>query len=353
MKAYENLSTNSAGKSPMFNCASLFAGIGGLCLGMERAGFKTAWANEFNLDCVRVYRDNFPNSNIIAGDIRELSVEGNNLTPVDVLHGGFPCQSFSGAGNRLGFEDERGKLFFEITRLIEEFGNKKPKVLLLENAPNLLIGDDGEWIETILTELQLCGYWVSKRNCLLVDTNKHCGLPQRRERLFIIATSQDYFLDNPFDYSFDIVERDNIQNFIELEEEKDDYYYLDKNNRFGSKLYEDLSNKPTYSLSQLRKTYARPVEHGFCPTLTANMGAGGHNVPFLLDVKGLRKLTETECLKLQGFPETLKLPPASEMAKSKIYQMIGNSVSPLVSELLAKLIYDYLSENLNENRMAV
>ena len=71
-------------------------------------------------------------------------------------------------GNRLGFEDERGKLFHQIIRLIEEFGNKKPKMLLLENAPNLLIGDDGEWIETILTELQLCGYWVSKRNCLLV-----------------------------------------------------------------------------------------------------------------------------------------------------------------------------------------
>ena len=80
-------------------------------MGMERAGFNTAWANELNLDCVRVYKDNFPNSNIIAGDIRELSVEGNNLAPVDVLHGGFPCQSFSAAGNRLGFEDERGKLF--------------------------------------------------------------------------------------------------------------------------------------------------------------------------------------------------------------------------------------------------
>ena len=83
------------------------------------------------------------------------------------------------------------------------------------------------------------------------------------------------------------------------------------------------------------------------------MGAGGHNVPFLLDAKGLRKLTESECLKLQGFPETFKLPPASEMAKGKIYQMIGNSVSPRVSELLAKLIYNYLSENLDENRLAV
>ena len=135
----------------------------------------------------------------------------------------------------------------------------------------MLIGDDGEWIETILTELQLCGYWVSKRNCLLVDANKHCGLPQRRERLFIVATSQDYFLDNPFDYNFDVVEKKISKILLSLKKLKS-YYYLDKDNRFGSKLNEDLSKKPNYSLSQLRKTYVRPVEYGFCPNSNRQYG---------------------------------------------------------------------------------
>lgn len=337
----------------MFTCGSLFAGMGGLCLGMERAGFKTLWANEFNEDCLTVYRANFPETNLIGGDIREISVKANNLQPVDVLHGGFPCQSFSGAGNRLGFNDERGMLFFEITRLIEEFENQKPKVLVLENAPNLMIGDNGDWIERILTELQLCGYWISKLNCVHVNALNNCGLPQRRERLFIISTSQDYFPDNPFKDHFDEVEREDIANFINLEADLQDYYYLSHDNRFGAKLYDDLKDKPKYSLSHLRKTYARPVEFGLCPTLTANMGIGGHNVPFVLDHKGLRKLTEYECLKLQGFPDDYQLPKFDEMARSRVYKMIGNSVSPRVSELLSKLVYDYLNENLNENKLAV
>lgn len=337
----------------MFTCGSLFAGMGGLCLGMERAGFKTLWANEFNKECLRVYKKNFPKTKLVAGDIRKISVEGHGLEPVDVLHGGFPCQSFSGAGNRQGFNDERGMLFFEIIRLIEEFKHEKPKILVLENAPNLLIGDNGDWIERILNELQLSGYWVSKQNCIQINALKNCGLPQRRERLFIIATSQDYFLDNPFKGQFPEVELEDIRDFLDLETEQNDYYYLSPDNRFGAKLYEDLKSRPKYSLSHLRKTYARPIEFGLCPTLTANMGGGGHNVPFLLDKKGLRKLTEQECMKLQGFPKDYLLPQIDEMPRSKVYQMIGNSVSPRVSELLSKTVFDYLNERLNENKLAV
>jgi DNA (cytosine-5)-methyltransferase 1 len=337
----------------MFTCASLFAGMGGLCIGMERAGFKTLWANEFNEDCLKVYKMNFPDTKLIPGDIRKISVKKHGLEPVDVLHGGFPCQSFSGAGNRLGFEDERGMLFFEITRLIEEFGDDKPKVLVLENAPNLMIGANGDWIEQILIKLQLCGYWVSKFNCVLVDAMKNCGLPQRRERLFIIATSQDHFMDNPFGDSFPQVEREDIKNYLELDEELPEYYYLSHDNRFGTKLFEDLKDRPKYSLSHLRKTYARPVEYGVCPTLTANMGEGGHNVPFVLDHKGLRKLTEYECLKLQGFPENYRVPKFDDMPRSKVYKMVGNSVSPRVSTLLSKSVFDYLNENLNVNKLAV
>ena len=101
--------------------------MGGLCLGMERAGFKTLWANEFNEDCLTVYRANFLETNLIGGDIREISVKANNLQPVDVLHGGFPCQSFSGAGNRLGFNDERGMLFSRLLGLSRNLRTRNQK----------------------------------------------------------------------------------------------------------------------------------------------------------------------------------------------------------------------------------
>ena len=117
------------------SAGALFSGIGGFCLAFKSAGFQTKWANDFDPYACLVYRSNFPKTRLIEKDIRKLSVKKDKLAPVDILHAGFPCQSFSQAGSRRGFEDERGKLFFEIIRLVKEFGPKKPKVIVLENAP--------------------------------------------------------------------------------------------------------------------------------------------------------------------------------------------------------------------------
>lgn len=136
---------NIAATPATLNCGALFAGIGGFCLGFERAGFKTAWAVELNEHACQTYHANLPTARLLCKSVEEVSVVSDALEPVDVLHAGFPCQSFSQAGERKGFDDPRGRLFFEIIRIIEEFGPRRPKVLVLENAPFLRYGEGGAW----------------------------------------------------------------------------------------------------------------------------------------------------------------------------------------------------------------
>lgn len=126
-------------------CGALFSGIGGFCLGFEQAGFKTSWAVELDENAVRTYQKNLPHVRLIQKSVTEIDVVKDALTPVDILHAGFPCQSFSQAGGRKGFEDPRGMLFHEIIRIVEQLGDRKPKVLVLENAPFLRYGEGGAW----------------------------------------------------------------------------------------------------------------------------------------------------------------------------------------------------------------
>ena len=323
-------------------CAGLFAGIGGFCFGFEKAGFTTKWVSDFDSHVTAVYRHNFPETQVIERDVKQLKVADDALSPVDVLHAGFPCQSFSIAGNQKGFDDERGKLFFEIIRLIKEFGEARPKVVVLENAPNLQTGGQGEWRDIVLRELQKSGYWVDYENCIIADTKKHGGLPQNRKRLFIVATSQDYFIDNPFTAMPEAETHTPIEEVLDIQKQQGRQYYLDATNKYGEMLTKHLKGKKQYTLAQLRKYIVRDIPFGTCPTLTANMGMGGHNVPFLMDDCGLRKLTEKECLRLQGFSTNFKWPV--DIGINRRYKMVGNAVSPKVSLLVAKTIKAELEE---------
>ena len=341
---------NVSGSSAVddLTCAGLFSGIGGFCLGFEKNGFKTSWVNELNTHSATVYAANFPSIRVVQKDVKNVSVNDDSLSPVDLIHAGFPCQSFSGAGGRKGFEDERGKLFFEIIRLIREFGKDKPNVLLLENTPNLLIGAGGSWLNRIITEIQDCGYWIGPENCILIDTQENFGLPQRRSRVFIFAVNKEFYDGNPFSNTlidlpfFDL---EDISLYLDLETRQYEDYYLSKQNRFGIMLWEHLKTLPPYSLAQLRKSFVRGIKYGHCPTLTANMGLGGHNVPFVKDSYGLRKLTERECFRLQGFPDEFIIEQTKAISRAKLYEMVGNSVSPKVSEFLAGLIKRFVQGN--------
>jgi len=133
-----------------YKAGSLFTGIGGFCLGFEYQGFKTIWAIENDPASVNTYMHNVNDVRIVhingePASITDVSAAGSDLEPVDVLHAGFPCQSFSQAGGRKGFDDPRGKLFYEIIRIIKGFKDKRPPVLILENAPYLRHGDGGSW----------------------------------------------------------------------------------------------------------------------------------------------------------------------------------------------------------------
>jgi len=325
----------------VLKAGALFSGIGGFCMGFQQHGIKTAWAVENDSLAVATYQRNIPGVTIISdmkgpASIVDVSVSGNKLEPVDVLHAGFPCQSFSAAGERKGFEDPRGKLFCEIIRIINEFGDKRPSVLVLENSPNIRIGDGGSWFIELTKEIKKAGYWFRDTNSAELDSYSLTHLPQKRNRLFMVAFSTAAFRSGKF--SFPVPQEQpqkNLADFISFSDRlEDDTYYLHEENRYHKMISEKLDNP--YCIYQLRKFLVRVKDPGVCPTLTANMGLGGHNVPFIVDAKGLRKLTETECLRLQGFPDWFEFP--NDVPRAKRYMQVGNSVVPLVAALLAEKI---------------
>ena len=154
---------------------SLFAGIGGFDLALDRLGHECVYANDFDKYATQIYRSRF-NREIDTRDIR--LVETSDIPDFDLLVGGFPCQAFSIAGNRKGFEDTRGTLFFEIARIIKD---KRPRYFLLENVKGLLSHDTGKTFQTILASINELGYECEWQ----ILNSKNHGVPQNRERIFI------------------------------------------------------------------------------------------------------------------------------------------------------------------------
>jgi DNA (cytosine-5)-methyltransferase 1 len=156
----------------------MFCGIGGFRLGLERSGWKCVWANDIDKYACQIYRKNFGDKGLVEGDIR--SVDAGSIPDHTLLTAGFPCQSFSLAGKRKGFEDTRGTLFYDIARVASA---KRPRLLLLENVKGLLSNDRGKTFSTILQVLGNIGYWCEWQTL----NSKHFGVPQNRERVFIVG----------------------------------------------------------------------------------------------------------------------------------------------------------------------
>jgi len=314
-------------------CGALFSGIGGFCLGFEQSGFETAWAVELDKSAAETYRHNLPHVRLIEKSVEDIDVDLDGLDSVDILHAGFPCQSFSQAGERKGFNDPRGRLFFEIIRIIEQFGDKKPKVLVLENAPFLRYGEGGAWFLEIQRAIQKAGYWFRPENAQELSAFDLTELPQQRTRLFMVALSMDHFNSGRFDFPATInVNKKSLERYINFEKSVDKEYYLDQENRYFKMISEAVTGEKR--LYQLRKYEVRAKEPGVCPTLTANMGLRGHNVPFIMNGHGLRKLTEQECLRLQGFPEDYSFPKV--VPRAKRYKQVGNAIAVPVARLIAE-----------------
>ena len=301
----------------------LFAGVGGISLGFEKAGFETVFSNDFEISCKDTFDLNHKNTKLTIADICDYPIK--TLPNFEVLLAGFPCQPFSIAGHRQGFKDEkgRGELFFRILEIIKE---RKPKVVFLENVKNLKTHDNGNTFKVIKKELEKIGYAVKSE---VLNGMTHGNLPQNRERIFIVG-----FLDHKkaekFKFPKPIKLTKNFKDFLEKDVDKK-YYYEDK--LIYPELKKGIKSKDT--VYQWRRKYVRENKSNVCPTLTANMGSGGHNVPIILDSKGIRKLTPLECFWLQGFPKNWKLP---KIADSKLYHQAGNSVNVSVITRVAKEI---------------
>lgn len=301
----------------------LFAGVGGIRLGFEQAGFTTVYANDFEPKCASTYDLNFGKDALTVADITK--VDEKTIPDCDFVIGGFPCQAFSIAGYRKGFDDEkgRGNLFLDVARIIKE---KQPIGFMLENVKNLQGHDNGNTFKVIKETLEGLGYHIKAK---VLNSMDYGNVPQNRERIYIVGFKDKKYIDK-FEFPGEIERTVSIEDILE-KDVPEKYYYE------GKPLYDRLKDEITEQgqVYQWRRQYVRKNKSGVCPTLTANMGTGGHNVPIIYDGKGIRKLTPRECFSVQGFPKSYKLPNISDAA---LYKQAGNSVSVPVIARIAKNI---------------
>jgi len=307
----------------------LFAGIGGIRLGFEKAGAKCVWSNDYDKHAAVTYIENFGNDDFVLEDIKKVS--SSEIPDFDILCGGFPCQPFSIAGiskkNSLGrpngFADQtQGTLFYEIVRIIKE---KRPKAFFLENVKNLERHDKGRTFYVIKDILENLGYSFYHK---ILDAKT--VVPQHRERIFMVG-----FRNKNLDFDFpkimdrklamkDILEQDipekytltdHLWNYLQKYAEK----HKAKGNGFGF----GLVNFNSYSR-----------------TLSARYHKDGSEILIPQKNKNPRKLTPRECARLQGFPDTFKIPVSDTQA----YRQFGNAVAVPIIELVANEVMKTLTE---------
>ena len=259
---------------------SLFAGIGGIELGFEQAGFKTLWANEFDKDACTTYRYNFPNVKLFEEDIRELDV--SKLEYVDVLTAGFPCQPFSVCGNKKGFDDERGNLFFEIMRIVDAI---HPPIIFLENVANLTEHDNGRTFNIIHNELISRDYFI---RYLVADACDY-GVPQHRTRTYIVAFKSQKACER-FEFPEKCKLEKCIFDVIDKSAEIDKRYYLQPGTYQYNKMADIINDEnQIYRFSDYG---VQSSKDGISFTLKANMGTWRDRIPIIKDNYGMMMSVE-------------------------------------------------------------
>jgi DNA (cytosine-5)-methyltransferase 1 len=299
----------------MLRHVDLCAGTGGFTLALRSTKkVKTVYANDFCKQSKTIYEHNFKHK-LDQRNLNDVPIE--EIPPHDILTGGFPCQPFSIAGERKGFEDDRSNVFWKIIDILK---NKKPKLVILENVKNLLTHDNKKTFQTVKESLEKVGYIVSYN---VLNTSDLTGVPQHRERIYIVGTTV-----SSVDLTFEKVSKMSVKSF--LESEPLEKYYYQPSSKLWNIIEEGVTDSNT--VYQIRRIYVRENKNNECPTLTAVMGTGGHNVPLVKDPKGIRKLTPRECFSLQGFPNNYKFPPG--MADCHLYKLAGNAISVPIAVLV-------------------
>lgn len=327
-------------KNRHLRTVSLFAGAGGLDLGFLNAGFNIVWANDIDRYAVESYMNNI-SDNIVLGDINDLL---DDIPQHDVLIGGFPCQPFSMMGQQLGFEDERGTLFFTIEQIVRKH---RPKVIVLENVKNLETHNGGETfarMKRILKEELVdengFGYEVFHK----VLNSSDFGVPQTRRRVFVVAFDKGYFRNNIINFEFPKEMELSINLRSILDDEVDKKYFL------SEKILPTILSHGTgnyYSKSEIDLEIARPL----CATMHKMHRASQDNyVTDLVNrnkfndteerkISSVRRLTPNECRKLQGFPSDWII----NVSDTQAYRQFGNAVTVDVAYHVAMKIVNALN----------
>ena len=302
----------------MLKVAGFFAGVGGIELGFKEAGFNIIYANEINPLAAKIYEANFKHK-VDIKDIKDVS----DVPDCDIIVGGFPCQSFSVAGLKLGFSDKvNGNCFFELARIIKL---KNPKAFMLENVKGLVNHDKGKTLDTIKKTLEELGYYL---HINIYNAKEYANIPQNRERIFIIG-----FKDEKAHKRYKPLEKvpltKRINEFVDFNVLVDEKYYI-KESFFRYELIKDIEKGKIYTITFKQ---AKANKDNVCPCLLASMGKGGGRTPFIKTSDDrIRVLTPQECFKLQGYPSDFIYP--QDISKTQAYIAAGNSVVvPLIKEI--------------------
>ena len=300
---------------------SLFAGIGGIDLAFKQSGFEVVWANEFDKDACKTYRHNFPDTLLSECDIRKVNAKG--IPDFDILTAGFPCQSFSVCGNKKGFADDRGNLFFEIMRIADK---KQPQIIFLENVANLAEHDNGKTFNRIHNELAERNYYI---RYIIADACNY-GIPQHRTRTYIVAF-KDLDMCNKFQFPKEQPLEKHIFDIIDRSVKAEDRFYLNEKSVQYQKMKAAITDEnQIYRFSDYG---IQKSKDNISFTLKANMGTWYNRVPIIKDDFGIRTITPKECLALQGFPKSFDF---TDIPIKSMYKQCGNTVVVPVIKSIAK-----------------
>lgn len=309
-----------------YKMIDLFAGIGGTRLGFwQTKKVKVVFSSEIDKFAIKTYRANFGENPV--GDITKISE--CHIPDHDILVAGFPCQAFSQAGKKLGFEDTRGTLFFEIARILQ---HKRPKAFLLENVKNLKLHDKGKTYQIIEQTLKNLNYEVQS----IILKAKDFGVPQNRERIYIVGFAKDKVQNYG---CFRFPEPTDIRTSVGdiLESHVGDKYTISDALWDGHKRrkreHQIKGNGFGYSLFNKDSSYTN--------TLSARYYKDGSEILISQEGRNPRKLTPREAARLQGFPDNYIIP----VSDTQSYKQFGNSVAVPVIQALAKKIIAVLDDN--------
>lgn len=315
----------------MLKFIDLFCGLGGFRIAFEKLGCQCVFSSDIDKYVRETYFKNF--GEYPAGDITK--IDEKDIPDHDILCAGFPCQPFSIGGKRLGFDDTRGTLFFDVLRILRE---KRPMVFFLENVSGICSQDNGNTLKTILGCLEDIGYIPIFKTINAKDV----GYPQNRNRWYCVGFNKDYFPQITKDYKFSFPTKKELKYTIDslIDNEVENTYLItetaNKNIEAHIKAFKEsdrYNDNHILIANEIRRSRCNFRCDGVSPCLTAKMGTGGNNIPVIVSDK--RVLTERECLRIMGFPDTYEIRKSFHQS----YKQIGNSVVvPIITDIAKELI---------------